>query len=84
MDTLNRFNRSTSGNPTMLARIRRSFADRQRGQSTVEYIVVTVFGILVLIEGGDSAPVVAVAKAMKDAYAGFAYAISYSTTLMAL
>ncbi|HEX8988864.1 MAG TPA: hypothetical protein VF816_12970 [Rhodocyclaceae bacterium] len=64
--------------------IRRRFADRQRGQSTVEYIVVTVFGILILIEGGDSAPVVAVAKAMKDAYAGFAYAISYSTTLMAL
>ena len=64
--------------------IRRIFPAKLRGQSTVEYIVVTVFGILILIEGGNSAPVVEVASALKNAYKGFVYAISYSTTLTAL
>ncbi|MCK9382146.1 MAG: hypothetical protein M0P95_13930 [Sulfuritalea sp.] len=68
----------------MFQSIRRTFPARLRGQSTVEYIVVTAFGILILIEGGNSAPVVEVATALKNAYKGFAYAISYSTTLMAL
>jgi hypothetical protein len=66
----------------MFTSLRRAWPGRQRGQSTVEYIVVTAFGILVLIEGGDSAPVAAVMTALKDAYRGFAYAISYSSTLM--
>ncbi|HTH40238.1 MAG TPA: hypothetical protein VL968_05570 [Rhodocyclaceae bacterium] len=66
----------------MFTSLRRAWLGRQRGQSTVEYIVVTAFGILVLIEGGDSAPVAAVMTALKDAYRGFAYAISYSSTLM--
>lgn len=57
---------------------------RQRGQSSAEYIIVTAFGILILIEGGNSAPVTEVATALKNAYRGFVYAISYSTTLMAL
>jgi hypothetical protein len=56
---------------------------RQAGQSSVEYIVVTAFAILVLIEGGSSAPVTEVVTAMKNAYGGFVYAISYATTLMA-
>lgn len=68
----------------MFQHIRRAIPARQRGQSTVEYIVVTAFGVLILIEGGNSAPVVEVVTAMKNAYKGFAYAISYSTTLMAL
>jgi hypothetical protein len=57
---------------------------KQRGQSSAEYIIVTAFGILILIEGGSSAPVTEVATALKNAYRGFVYAISYSTTLMAL
>ncbi|MDQ1343165.1 MAG: hypothetical protein QG571_1785 [Pseudomonadota bacterium] len=56
---------------------------RQAGQSSAEYIIVTTFGILILIEGGSSAPVTEVATAMKNAYRGFVYAISYATTLMA-
>jgi hypothetical protein len=57
---------------------------RQAGQSSAEYIVVTTFAVLVLIEGGSSAPVTEVVTAMKNAYRGFVYAISYATTLMAL
>jgi len=57
---------------------------RQAGQSSAEYIIVTTFAILVLIEGGSSAPVTELVTAMKNAYRGFAYAISYATTLMAL
>ena len=55
---------------------------RQVGQSSVEYMVVSAFAILVLIEGGSSAPVTEVVTAMKNAYGGFVYAISYATTLM--
>ncbi len=73
-----------TGTFIMFQSIRRVIPARQRGQSTVEYIVITAFGILILIEGGNSAPVVEVATALKNAYKGFAYAISYSTTLMAL
>jgi len=67
----------------MFNSLRRAWPGRQRGQSSVEYIVVTAFGILILIEGGDSAPVAEVVMALKNAYRGFAYAISYSSTLMA-
>lgn len=67
----------------MFNSLRRAGPGRQRGQSSVEYIVVTAFGILILIEGGDSAPVAEVVTALKNAYQGFAYAISYSSTLMA-
>jgi len=56
----------------------------QRGQSSTEYIVVVAFAILVLWEGGNSAPVTQLVNAMRDAYEGFAYAISYATDLNAL
>jgi len=56
----------------------------QRGQSMVEYVVVVGMAVLILVEGGSSAPVAEVITALKSAYQGFAYAISLSTTLMAL
>jgi hypothetical protein len=40
-------------------------------------------GVLVLIEGGGSAPVTAVAAAIKNAYQGFTYAMSLGSNLMA-
>lgn len=49
---------------------------QQLGQSSVEYIVVVGMAVLILIEGGDSAPVRAVVTALKNAYMGFVYAIS--------
>ena len=63
---------------------RRAGISRQRGQSSTEYIIVTAFAILVLIQGGSSAPVTQVADALRNAYEGFAYAISYATDLNAL
>jgi len=57
---------------------------RQRGQTALEYFVVVAFGILVLIEGGNSSAVSQVVTAMKDFYQGYAYAISYATNLNAL
>lgn len=55
---------------------------RQAGQSSIEYIIVVAVGVLVLIEGGSSAPVAAVAAAIKDAYQGFTYAMSLGSNLM--
>lgn len=57
---------------------------RQRGQSSTEYIIVVSMAVLVLIEGGSSAPVTAVVEAMKNAYRGFVYAISVGSNLMFL
>ncbi len=54
---------------------------RQRGQSMVEYFVVASFAILVLIEGGKSSPVQQVVGAIKQAYQGMTYSLSYSTNL---
>ncbi|HSI43654.1 MAG TPA: hypothetical protein VK949_04880 [Methylotenera sp.] len=51
------------------------------GQSMVEYFVVTAFTILILIEGADSSVIQTLVTAMKDAYAGFTYALGYSTNL---
>ena len=47
----------------------------------VEYFVVAAFAIRVLIEGGNSSAVQQVVGAIKRAYAGFTYALSYSTNL---
>ena len=55
-----------------------------RGQSSVEYLVICIFAIIVLIEGGRSAPVQMLIQAFKDVWSGFGYAISYATTLTAL
>lgn len=52
-----------------------------RGQSTVEYIVVTSFAVLILIEGGNSSPVQQVVGAIKQVYRGFTFALGYATHL---
>ena len=57
---------------------------RQRGQSTIEYTIVVAMAVLILIEGGASAPVAEVIAAMKSAYQGFVYAMSLASNLIAL
>ena len=57
---------------------------RQRGQSTIEYTIVVAMAVLILIEGGASAPVAEVIAALKSAYQGFVYAISLASNLIAL
>lgn len=52
-----------------------------RGQSLVEYLIVTAFAVLILVEGGNSAPVQQVVGAMKQAYQGFTYSVGNSTNL---
>ena len=57
---------------------------RQRGQSSMEYTIVCALAVLVLIAGGSSSPINELVAAIRSAYEGFAYAISYATNLMAL
>ena len=55
----------------------------QRGQSSVEYMTVSAFAVIVLLvadENGDVA-VVQLANAIKTYYNAFAYALSYSNTI---
>lgn len=55
----------------------------QLGQSSVEYITVSAFAVIVLLvpdDNGDMA-VLQLANAIKTYYNAFAYAISYSTNL---
>jgi len=56
----------------------------QRGQSTIEYTIVVALAVLILIEGGASAPVAEVITNLKSAYQGFVYAISLASNLIAL
>ncbi|MBC7917748.1 MAG: hypothetical protein H7Y28_08060 [Rhodoferax sp.] len=56
----------------------------QLGQAMLEYSIVVGVAVLILIEGGSSAPVAEVVKALKTAYQGFAYAISLASNLIAL
>jgi Flp pilus assembly pilin Flp len=60
------------------------FRQEQRGQSTIEYTIVVAMAVLILIEGGASAPVAEVIAALKSAYQGFVYAISLASNLIAL
>lgn len=56
---------------------------RQLGQASAEYTIVVVFAAMVLLipdENGDVA-IVKLANAMKTFYNGFAYAVSFSTTI---
>jgi hypothetical protein len=48
---------------------------RQRGQSTVEYIIITVLVVIVLVNGNPS-PLERFFDAIKEAYARFSYAMS--------
>lgn len=57
---------------------------RMRGQSMVEYFVVTSFTVIILITGADSSVIQQLIVAIKDAYAGFTYAMSFSTNLNVL
>lgn len=54
---------------------------RMLGQSMVEYTIVTAFAVLILIQGADSSAIQSLVTAMKEAYAGFTYALSYATNL---
>ncbi|WP_221765316.1 hypothetical protein [Methyloradius palustris] len=54
------------------------------GQSMVEYFVVTSFTVIILITGADSSVIQQLIVAIKDAYAGFTYAMSFSTNLNVL
>ena len=47
----------------------------QRGQSTVEYLVITLLVVIVLINGNPS-PIERFFDAIKEAYAKFSYAMS--------
>ena len=56
----------------------------QRGQSSMEYVVVCTVAVMILIAGGSSAPIGELVAAMKNVYEGFTYAAAYATNLMAL
>ncbi len=56
----------------------------QKGQSMIEYTIVVAMAVLILIEGGASAPVAEVMAALKSAYQGFVYAMSLASNLIAL
>lgn len=48
----------------------------QRGQSLIEYSVITAFAVVVLIANPDAIP--ALLNALKDVYESFSFAISLS------
>jgi len=62
----------------------RALPASMRGQSMVEYFVVTSFTVIILITGADSSVIQQLIAAIKDAYAGFTYAMSFSTNLNVL
>lgn len=51
---------------------------RMRGQSTIEYLVVVMVGVLVLVLGTDP-PIQKLAKAVREYYTDYSYAISVSS-----
>ena len=55
----------------------------QRGQSSIEYITVSAFAVIVLLvpDSSGNVAVVQLANAIKTYYNAFAYALSYSTTI---
>ena len=59
---------------------------RQIGQSSMEYTVVVFLAVLVLVvpDANGDVPLVQLANALKRFYNGFAYAVSFSTTIMPL
>ena len=56
---------------------------RQSGQSSVEYITVSAFAVIVLLvpDSSGTVAVVQLANAIKTYYNAFAYAISFSSTI---
>ncbi len=59
---------------------------RQLGQASAEYTIVVVFAAMVLLipDADGNVVIVNLANAMKTFYNGFAYAISFSTTITPL
>lgn len=51
---------------------------RARGQSTIEYVVVLLVGVIVLVTGTDP-PIQKLAVAIRDYYTDYSYAISVSS-----
>lgn len=51
---------------------------RDRGQSTVEYLVVLMFGVMVLVTGEDP-PIQKLARAIQEYYTDYSYAMSFSS-----
>lgn len=51
---------------------------RQRGQSTIEYLVVLMVGVIVLVTGSDP-PIQKLATAIREYYTDYSYAISVSS-----
>ncbi len=51
---------------------------RMRGQSTIEYLVVLMVGVIVLVTGNDP-PIQKLATAIRDYYTDYSYAISISS-----
>lgn len=49
-----------------------------RGQSTVEYLVVLMFGVMVLVTGNDP-PIQQLARALQEYYTDYSYAMSFSS-----
>jgi len=54
---------------------------RQRGQTSIEYTLVTMLVILVLIEGGPDSPIGQVVKALKDYFGAYSWAISFTNLI---
>lgn len=47
------------------------------GQSTIEYLVVLMFGVMVLVTGNDP-PIQKLARAIQEYYTDYSYAMSFS------
>jgi len=59
---------------------------KQRGQSMVEYSIIISFCVMLLVYKGPDGKMVIVelANALKNFYNAFAFALSYSSTIMPL
>ena len=55
---------------------RHGLPKRQLGQAMIEYAIVLAFGVIILIQGGDNAPVKQLAKAIKDYHEDYGYAMA--------
>jgi len=51
---------------------------RQRGQSTIEYLVVLLVGVIVLVAGNDP-PIQKLATAIRNYYTDYSFAVSVSS-----
>lgn len=51
---------------------------KSSGQSTVEYLVVLLFGVMVLVMGEDP-PIQKLGRALQEYYTDYSYAMSFST-----